>query len=76
MKNVKIETHAKQATSLADMKGQNGQRRMGMVYYQLLTSDRFVARVISKETNVEWLEKAIEQGIIFVPCALILSEAG
>ena len=76
MKNIKIETHAKQATSLDDLKGIDGRRKIGLIYYQLLTPDRFVARVITKETNVVWLEKAIEQGDIYVPCVLISAEAG
>lgn len=76
MKTVKIQTFAKQALSIDDLKGKDGTRRMGFVYYQHVNADRFVARVISKETNVAWLKDSIKAGKIFIPCATILAEVG
>jgi hypothetical protein len=74
MKNVKIETLATKATDLSQFKGKNGQRRLGMVYYQALSGTGFIARVITADTNVQWLETAIQQERIFIPCACILAE--
>lgn len=46
----------------------------GILYFHLLESGGFVAHVVSKETDGEWIRRMIERNRIYVPRNIVEAE--
>lgn len=64
----------KKAESLAEFKRKNGQRKLGMVYYQLLPNGGWIVRTITHQTDPEFLKSLLEQERLFVAEEELVSE--
>ena len=62
---VKIETLAKQATSIEEFRQESGRRAYGMLYFQKV-GDVMIPECISDYTDVKQLSEKIELGVIYI----------
>jgi|AntRauTorcE11897_2_1112592.scaffolds.fasta_scaffold06095_2 hypothetical protein len=60
-----LKLEVRKCTEMQDFKKQNGQRKLGMIYYQYIDGG-FIFRTVTDSTSPEWLLKKIEMGVIFV----------
>lgn len=70
-----IKTECEKAKDLSPFTREGGERKGGMLYYQALEDTAgAVTRIVTKDTNVEWLLSEIEAGRIYVPTQTIICE--
>lgn len=74
---MKIELTIKQINSVSELKKfESGvfKRNIGLLYFQLMENNGFIPRVVTNETNGEWLIKMINQKRIFISDEKIKAE--
>ena len=63
-----------QAKSISEFKRENGNRIVGLLYFELLPEGGTVSRSITNETNSSRLLSKINEGAIYLPTEMIINE--
>lgn len=70
MNTTEISIEVKQVDSIRELQVLEGGeylRKLGQLYFQVMPNGRFMARVISPQTNGDWITKMINQKTIYIP---------
>jgi hypothetical protein len=51
-------------------------RRIGMLYFQWMPDGGFIPRVVTNETDGEWIINLVNKKLIYVPVERITAEKG
>lgn len=79
METVDITLSIRQVASVRELqKPEKGEmvRNVGLLYFHVLEDGGIVPRVVSPQTNGDWLIKMIRQGRIYLPKEKIVGENG
>jgi hypothetical protein len=71
---MKLSVSTKHVTKYTEFLFRNGSMVIYQMYFQKMEDGNFIPRVITPQTNMDWLKKQIIIGRIYLPETIIIAE--